>query len=104
MRVASRPGHGGGSGPMSVQFAVLASGSRGNATLIRSGGAGLLIDLGVGPRTLEARLASVGSGWGHVAAALLTHTHGDHVDNNTLHNLARRGVPLYCHEAHRGAL
>ena len=46
---------------MSVQFAVLASGSRGNATLVRSGGAGLLIDLGIGPRALAERLESVGS-------------------------------------------
>jgi phosphoribosyl 1,2-cyclic phosphodiesterase len=89
---------------MSVQFAVLASGSRGNATLIRSGGAGLLIDLGIGPRTLEARLRSVGAGWPHVAAALLTHTHGDHVDDATLHALCRRRVPLYCHEGHRAGL
>lgn len=91
-------------GPMSVQFAVLASGSRGNATLVRSGGAGLLIDLGIGPRALESRLASVGSGWDHLAAAVLTHTHGDHVEENTLQALARRKVPLYCHEGHRPAL
>jgi phosphoribosyl 1,2-cyclic phosphodiesterase len=89
---------------MSVQFAVLASGSRGNATLVRSGKIALLIDLGIGPRTLDTRLASVGSGWDDIAAAVLTHTHGDHVDNNTLHGLARRRVPLYCHELHRGVL
>ena len=33
---------------MSVQFAVLASGSRGNATLVQAGGAGVLLDLGIG--------------------------------------------------------
>lgn len=86
---------------MSLQFAVLASGSRGNSTLVRSGGSGLLIDLGLGPRALESRLTSVGAGWGHVAAALLSHTHGDHVDDATLLGLARRRVPFYCHEAHR---
>ncbi len=89
---------------MSVQFAVLASGSRGNSTLVRTGGAGLLIDLGLGPRTLDARLASVDSDWGHVAAALLTHTHGDHIDDATLVALSRRGLPLYCHEGHRPRL
>jgi phosphoribosyl 1,2-cyclic phosphodiesterase len=89
---------------MSLQFAVLASGSRGNATLVRSAGAGLLIDLGIGPRTLERRLASVGAGWGPISSALLTHTHGDHLDNNTLHTLARKNVLLYCHEGHRGEL
>lgn len=89
---------------MSVQFAVLASGSRGNATLIRPGGPGLLIDLGVGPRTLTERLQSVGSGWEDVGSALLTHTHSDHLDNASLLNLARHNVPLYCHEGHRPAL
>lgn len=89
---------------MTVQFAVLASGSRGNATLIQAGGAGLLLDLGIGPRALADRLESVGSGWGRVAAALLTHTHGDHVDDATLQAMARRRVPLYCHEGHRPGL
>ena len=36
---------------MSVQFAVLASGSRGNSTLVRGRGAGLLIDVGIGPKS-----------------------------------------------------
>lgn len=89
---------------MSVQFAVLASGSRGNATLVRSPGAGLLIDLGIGPRALDARLVSVGASLERVSAALLTHTHGDHVNNFTLNTLARRNVFLYCHESHRGEL
>ncbi len=89
---------------MSVQFAMLASGSRGNAALVRSGGAGLLIDLGLGSRALDARLASVDARWDHIAAALLTHTHGDHVDDASLLALARRGLPLYCHEGHRPRL
>ncbi len=89
---------------MPVQFAVLASGSRGNATLVRSAGAGLLVDLGIGPRALADRLASVGSHWDQIASAVLTHTHGDHVDNNTLLNMAKRRVVLYCHEGHRAGL
>lgn len=89
---------------MPVQFAVLASGSRANSALIRAGGKGLLIDLGLGPKALSARLESVGARWEDLGAALLTHTHGDHVDEHALANLARRGIPLYCHEGHRGAL
>lgn len=86
---------------MAVQFAVLGSGSRGNASLVRSDGSCLLVDLGIGPRALEERLASVGADWDRVASALLTHTHGDHVNNYTLHAMARRQVSLYCHEGHR---
>jgi phosphoribosyl 1,2-cyclic phosphodiesterase len=85
---------------MTFQFAVLGSGSKGNAALFRHGGAGILIDAGLGVRSMSERLASVGSGWSHLAAVVLTHTHGDHVDTSALRRMSREGVPLYCHEAH----
>jgi ribonuclease BN (tRNA processing enzyme) len=87
-----------------VQFAVLASGSKGNATLIQAGGAGVLLDVGIGPRALAHRLASVGSSWQRIGVALLTHTHGDHLDDATLQVMSRRRVVLYCHEGHRAEL
>jgi hypothetical protein len=86
---------------MDVQIAVLASGSRGNSTLLRGRGAGLLIDVGIGPRALTERLASVGASWSDIAAVVLTHTHSDHVDSATFAELARRGVSLHCQEQHR---
>lgn len=89
---------------MAVQFAVLASGSRGNSALIRGEGGGLLVDLGLGPRALGRRLESLGLGWDHVGAAVLTHTHGDHVDTGSLNLLAKLRVPFYCHDGHRPAL
>ncbi len=89
---------------MSVQFAVLASGSRGNCTLVRGQGAGLLIDVGIGPKVIGERLESVGATWSRIAAAVLTHTHGDHVDTKAFAEMARRGVVLHCHESHRTAL
>ena len=89
---------------MSIQFAVLASGSRGNASLVQAGDAGLLIDFGLPPRALAGRLEGVGSGLGRIASALLTHTHGDHVHPDTLGLLAARKIRLYCHEGHRPAL
>ncbi len=89
---------------MSLRFSMLASGSAGNAALIRGLGAGLLIDVGLGPRTLAKRLEGVGANWDAIAAVLLTHTHGDHVDSATLRLMARRGVALYCHQGHRRSL
>jgi phosphoribosyl 1,2-cyclic phosphodiesterase len=89
---------------MPVQFAVLASGSKGNSTLVRGACPGLLIDVGIGPRTLDERLESVGATWSDVAACVLTHTHSDHVDSATFAELARRRLCLYCHEGHRPAL
>ncbi len=89
---------------MPVQFSMLASGSRGNAALVRVGGGGLLIDLGLGARQLRERLAQVGAAPEGLRAALLTHTHGDHVCEAGLNLLVRGQIPLYCHEGHREAL
>ena len=86
---------------MAVQFAVLSSGSRGNSTLIRGDGAAILIDAGLMPKDLEAKLAIAGTPWSRVGCVLLTHTHGDHVNRHSLRSLADRHIPIYCHDAHR---
>jgi phosphoribosyl 1,2-cyclic phosphodiesterase len=86
---------------MSIQFAVLASGSRGNSTLVQGRNGGLLIDAGMGPRIMAQRLDSVGANWSLISAAVLTHTHTDHVDTATFAEIARRQIVFYCHEAHR---
>jgi phosphoribosyl 1,2-cyclic phosphodiesterase len=87
-----------------MDFTVLASGSKGNCAVVRSGMAGLLIDLGLGPRSATERMAQVGMTWEQITAALLTHTHGDHVGEHALGRLARCAIPLYCHEGHRTEL
>jgi phosphoribosyl 1,2-cyclic phosphodiesterase len=89
---------------MTIQFAVLGSGSRGNSSLIQAGNAGLLIDLGIGPRSLAARLDAVGSSLARIGSAVLTHTHGDHIQDATIRLLSREKVALYCHEGHREGL
>ena len=86
---------------MAVQFAVLSSGSRGNATLIQADGPAILIDAGLMPKELGGKLAEVGSHWERVGCVLLTHTHGDHINRHSLRSLADRRIALYCHEAHR---
>jgi phosphoribosyl 1,2-cyclic phosphodiesterase len=82
---------------MSLRFTVLASGSSGNASLVEANGFGLLIDAGLGPRQLAARLTAAGSSWSAVQAVLLTHTHSDHWKDRTLAHLCRHRVPLFCH-------
>ncbi len=89
---------------MPIQFSVLASGSRGNASLLQVDGSGLLIDLGLGLRALTQRLESIGERWETIAGAMLTHTHRDHVCDATLRCLARQGIPLLCHEGHQTTL
>jgi phosphoribosyl 1,2-cyclic phosphodiesterase len=85
---------------MALRFTVLASGSAGNACLVEADGFGVLLDAGLGPRQLAARLAAIGRSWSDVRAVLLTHTHSDHWKDRTLAHLSRRGTPLYCHPEH----
>ena len=61
-----------------MRFAILGSGSRGNATLIESGSSRLLVDNGFSVRELESRLGVLGVEPDSIEALLLTHEHGDH--------------------------
>jgi len=87
-----------------MRFTVLASGSAGNASLLRVNGFGLLLDAGIGPRLLAQRLARAGATWNDIHAVLLSHTHADHWGERTLAHLLRRRIPLYCHAAHHDGL
>jgi phosphoribosyl 1,2-cyclic phosphodiesterase len=57
---------------------TLGSGSRGNALLLESGGRFLLVDCGFGPRSLAARLRSVGVAPEAIEGLVITHEHVDH--------------------------
>ncbi|MFN4259738.1 MAG: MBL fold metallo-hydrolase [Gemmataceae bacterium] len=89
---------------MAFRFAVLASGSAGNAGWIEVDGFGLLLDGGLRPRELGRRLEEVAGSWRQARGVLLTHTHGDHWNNRTLRHLRRSRIPLYCHPGHHDAL
>src|SRR5262245_31259392 len=89
---------------MPLRFSVLASGSSGNASLIEVDGFGVLLDAGLGPRLLGARLTAIDRHWSHIHAVVLTHTHADHWNERTLLHLHRRGIPFYCHADHHGSL
>ncbi|HEY5315055.1 MAG TPA: MBL fold metallo-hydrolase [Pirellulales bacterium] len=87
-----------------MRFTVLASGSRGNASLLEADGFGLLIDMGLGPRQLARRLHLAGVSWSRVHAVLLSHTHGDHWNARTISHLVARQITLLCHHEHARAL
>src|ERR687897_357621 len=57
----------------------LGSGSAGNALLVRTAGAVLLVDCGVGVRRLLRALDSVGLTMADVDALLISHEHSDHI-------------------------
>jgi len=80
---------------MAIRLAVLGSGSGGNATLIETGSARLLLDAGFSCRGLVQRLRFVGVEPESIGALLITHEHGDHVAGAS--SFARSfGVPIYC--------
>ncbi|MGI9629305.1 MAG: MBL fold metallo-hydrolase [Longimicrobiales bacterium] len=61
-----------------MRFAVLGSGSTGNATLISGGSTHILVDAGFSGRELAKRLGSVGVDPNDVSSIVVTHEHGDH--------------------------
>ena len=79
---------------MSFSFASLGSGSRGNATLIRSNNALLLVDNGFTIKETERRLAILGHSPDDITAILVTHEHSDHIKG--VGPLARKyKLPVY---------
>lgn len=81
-------------GCMAVSVTVLASGSKGNCTLVASGRTRLLVDAGLSCRETQRRLALRGDSSAGIDAILITHEHSDHVGG--LYVLAKRlKVPVY---------
>ena len=65
--------------PGVMRFAVLGSGSGGNATVVEAGGMRLLVDAGLSAKQLVTRMRLVGIDPAQLDGVLLTHEHGDHV-------------------------
>jgi phosphoribosyl 1,2-cyclic phosphodiesterase len=82
---------------MSLEICVLASGSAGNAAILRSPPGILLIDAGIGPRTLAKRLDGTGVRPTDITALCLTHLDGDHFSARWGLTLRRLNIPIYCH-------
>ncbi|HEX2917698.1 MAG TPA: MBL fold metallo-hydrolase [Edaphobacter sp.] len=77
-----------------MQMTVLASGSKGNSTVISSSKTRVLVDAGLSCRELIKRMAMVGEDPSALDAILITHEHQDHVTGLAV--LARKlGIPVY---------
>src|SRR5271165_2520642 len=79
---------------MAVSITVLASGSKGNCTVISSSGTHLLVDAGLSCRELLRRMILCGLDPHAIDAILITHEHTDHIGG--LYVLAKRlKIPVY---------
>ncbi|HOC80272.1 MAG TPA: MBL fold metallo-hydrolase [Bacilli bacterium] len=61
-----------------MRFYIIASGSKGNATLLEHDGRVLLIDMGITLARLKSELEAIGYKFKDIEAVLFTHEHSDH--------------------------
>ena len=81
-----------------VRMTVLASGSKGNSTVVSSTRTRILVDAGMSCREIFKRMRSAGEDPETLDAILITHEHQDHVQG--LQVTARKlGIPVYFTEA-----
>lgn len=62
-----------------MEYALLASGSSGNCTLIKSHGHLVMVDVGLGIREIKEKLSFLGESYNQIEAFFITHEHIDHV-------------------------
>jgi phosphoribosyl 1,2-cyclic phosphodiesterase len=82
---------------MSIDLCILASGSAGNCSVLRTPAGAILIDAGIGPRTAAKRLVGTGLGVEEIRSICLTHLDRDHFSPTWLNTLARLKIRVYCH-------
>ena len=73
---------------------VLASGSKGNATLVQTGKQNFLIDLGISCRELTQKLKLCGLEPSQLEAVFITHEHSDHIKGMATF-MKKYAVPIY---------
>lgn len=88
---------------MTASLTILASGSSGNSALVDCDGERWLIDLGLAPNELDARLADAGASWSQIKGVLITHRHSDHWKPKTLSRCWTSRVPVHSHRDHSPA-
>ena len=64
-----------------MQFDVISSGSKGNATIVYSNGKALLLDFGISKKRISDALIGYGLSFDSLSGFFITHTHSDHASN-----------------------
>lgn len=77
-----------------VKVTVLASGSRGNSTVVSSSRTRILVDVGLSCREIFRRMSAAGEDPRTLDAILVTHEHQDHVQGLAV-TARKLGIPVY---------
>jgi phosphoribosyl 1,2-cyclic phosphodiesterase len=77
-----------------VRFTVLASGSKGNCTVVTGGNTRILVDAGLSCRELFRRMRLVDEDPATLDAIIITHEHSDHVAGLAV-TARKLGIPVY---------
>lgn len=72
-----------------IDVKVIASGSKGNCTVLTSGESTILLDAGIRLKAIQAAL-----NFKNPSAVLITHEHGDHAHPSTVREFLKRGVEV----------
>ena len=87
---------------MNIKFLSLASGSSGNCYYLSNGNTSILIDGGLGIRTVKKIFKDHCLNLGDVRAVFVTHDHADHI-KAVGHLAGKHNIPVYAtHEVHEG--
>jgi phosphoribosyl 1,2-cyclic phosphodiesterase len=82
---------------MGLRFTVLASGSTGNATVVSTDAANVLVDVGLSGKKIEELMQQRGVSGAILDAVFVTHEHSDHIKG--LGAFARKfNLPVYANE------
>ena len=87
---------------MAVRLTVLASGSKGNCTVVASERTRLLVDCGLSCRETFRRMRLMGEDPHTLSAILISHEHSDHI-NGLLVTAKKLRIPVYMTEGTRAA-
>jgi len=82
---------------MYLEFLSLASGSSGNCYYLGNSHAGILIDAGIGARTIKKRLKDAGFALSNVVGVFITHDHVDHAKSVAALS-DKHNIPVYATE------
>jgi phosphoribosyl 1,2-cyclic phosphodiesterase len=78
-----------------MRLRVLGSSSAGNCTLVWNDRNALMVDCGFSPRTITAGIDALDLNLPPIAGLLLTHAHGDHVNDRTVDLLVNNRIPVF---------